>query len=92
MTIAIGMVHLVEFCFRRKRDERWEYELNNRNMYRPPHRIHVPPVQRHNARSRGAMPQGARPQVVRPRGGRGTRARHGSGREQYGFGPHGGGF
>jgi hypothetical protein len=26
--------HLVKFCFRRKRDERREYELNNRNMYR----------------------------------------------------------
>jgi len=25
-------VHLVEFCFRRKRDERREYELNNRDM------------------------------------------------------------
>jgi hypothetical protein len=81
--------HLVEFCFRRKRDERREYELNNRNMYHPPHGIHVPPVQRRNARLRGAMPQGARPQLARPRGGR---ARCGSGHEQYGFGPHGGGF
>jgi hypothetical protein len=38
--------HLAEFCFRRKRDERREYELNNRNMYRPPHGVHVLPVQR----------------------------------------------
>jgi hypothetical protein len=53
--------HLVEFCFRRKRDERREYELNNRNMYCPPRGVHVPPVQRHNARPRGAMPQGAMP-------------------------------
>jgi hypothetical protein len=61
--------HLVEFCFRRKRDERREYELNNRNMYRPPHGVHVPHVQRHSARPRGVMPQGARPQVARPHGG-----------------------
>jgi hypothetical protein len=53
--------HLVEFCFRRKRDEWREYELNNWNMYRPPHGVHVSPIQRHNARPRGAMPQGARP-------------------------------
>jgi hypothetical protein len=42
--------------------------LNNRNMYCPPHGVHVPPVQRRSARPRGAMPQCARPQVVRPRG------------------------
>jgi hypothetical protein len=53
--------HLVEFCFRRKRDERREYKLNNRNMYRPPHGVHVSYLQRLNARPRGAMPQGARP-------------------------------
>jgi hypothetical protein len=35
------------------------------------------------------MPQGARPQVVRPRGGR---AQHGSGHDQYDFGPRGSGF
>ena len=29
--------HLVEFCFKRKRDEQQEYDLNKRNMYRPPH-------------------------------------------------------
>jgi hypothetical protein len=58
-------------------------------MYRPPHGVHVPPVQRRNARPRGAMPQGARPQVVRSRGGRGGRARRGSGRDQYDFRPHG---
>ena len=81
--------HLVEFCFRRKRDERREYELNNRNMYRPPHGVHVPPVQRRSARPRGAMPQGARPQLARPRGGR---ARRGSGHDQYDFEPRGGGF
>jgi hypothetical protein len=62
--------HLAEFYFRRKRVERREYELNNRNMYRPPHGIHVPPIQRRSARPRGAIPQGARPQVARPRGGR----------------------
>jgi hypothetical protein len=33
--------HLAEFCFRRKRDERWEYELNKQNMYRSPHGVHV---------------------------------------------------
>jgi hypothetical protein len=81
--------HLIEFCFRRKRDERREYELNNRNMYRPPHGVHVPPVQRHNARTRGAIPQGARPQLVRPRGGR---AQGGSGCDQYDFGPRDSGF
>jgi hypothetical protein len=32
--------HLVEFCFRRKRDEQREYELKYRNMYHPPHGIH----------------------------------------------------
>jgi hypothetical protein len=36
--------HLGEFCFRRKRNERREYELNNQNMYHPPHGVHVPPV------------------------------------------------
>jgi hypothetical protein len=28
--------HFVEFCFRRKRDERRKYELNNQNMYHRP--------------------------------------------------------
>jgi hypothetical protein len=70
--------HLAEFCFRRKRDERREYKLNNRNMCHPPHGVHVPPVQRRSARPRSAMPQGARPQVARPRGGR---ARRGSCRD-----------
>jgi hypothetical protein len=36
--------HLAEFCFRRKRNEQREYELNNQNMYRPPYGVHVPPV------------------------------------------------
>jgi hypothetical protein len=36
--------HLAKFYFRRKRDERREYELNNQNMYRPSHGVHVPPV------------------------------------------------
>jgi hypothetical protein len=63
--------------------------LNNRNMYCLPHGVHVPPVQRCNARPRGAKPQGARPQVARPHGGH---ARRGSGRDQYDFGPHGSGF
>jgi len=36
--------HLVEFCFRQKRDERREYELNNRDMYHPFHGVDVPPV------------------------------------------------
>jgi hypothetical protein len=58
-------------------------------MYRPPHGVHVPLVQRRNARPRGAMPQGARPQVVRPCGGC---ARRGSGRDQYDFIPRGSGF
>jgi hypothetical protein len=58
-------------------------------MYRPPHVVHVPPVQRRNARPRGAMPQGARPQVVRPCGGH---AQHGSGHDQYDFGPYDNGF
>jgi hypothetical protein len=53
--------HLAEFCFRRKRDERREYELNNQNIYRLPHGVHVPPIQRRSARSRGAMLQGDRP-------------------------------
>jgi hypothetical protein len=61
--------------------------LNNQNMYHPPHGVHVPPVQRHSARPKGAMPQGARPQVARPRGGRGGCARRGLGRGQYDFGP-----
>jgi hypothetical protein len=58
-------------------------------MYRPPHGVHVPPVQRRNARPREAMPQGARPQVARPCGGRVQRD---SGRDQYDFGPRGSGF
>jgi hypothetical protein len=66
--------------------------LNNRNMYRPTHGIHVSSVQRRNARLRGSMLQGARPQVVRPRGGRGGHARRGSGHAQYDFGPRGSGF
>jgi hypothetical protein len=53
-------------------------------MYRPPHGVHVPPVQRHSARSRSAMPQGVRPQVVRPRG---SHAQRGSGHDQDDFGP-----
>jgi hypothetical protein len=61
-------------------------------MYRPPHGVHVPPIQRHNARPRVAMLQGARPQVARPRGGRGGRARRDSGHAQYDFGPRGNGF
>jgi hypothetical protein len=36
--------HLAKFCFRRKRDERREYELNNQNMYCSPYGIHVPPI------------------------------------------------
>jgi hypothetical protein len=84
--------HLVEFCFRRKRDEWQEYELNNQNMYRPPHGVHVLPVQRRNARLRGAMPQGARPQVARPRGCHGGCARRGSDHDQYDFGPRDSGF
>jgi hypothetical protein len=81
--------HLAEFCFRRERDEQREYELNNRNMYRPPHGIHVLPVQRHGTRLKGALPQGPRPQVARPRGGH---ARRGSGRDQYDLGPRDDGF
>jgi len=75
--------HLIEYCFRRKRDERREFELNNRDMFHPSYGVHVPPVQRHSARPRGAMPQGARPQPTRPRGGR---ARRSSGCGQYDFG------
>jgi hypothetical protein len=56
-------------------------------MYRPPHGVHVSPVQRHNAR-----PQGARPQVARPRGGHGGRVRRGSRHDQYDFGPRDSGF
>jgi hypothetical protein len=84
--------HLAEFCFRRKRDERREYELNSRNMYHPPHGVHVLHIQRRNARPRDAMPQGARPQVARSHDGHGGRAWHGLGHEKYGFGPRGGGF
>jgi len=58
-------------------------------MYRLPHGIHVPPVQRRSAMSKGAMPQGARPQVARPLNGY---ARRGSGHDQYDFGPHSSGF
>ena len=83
--------HLVEFCFRRKRDERREYELNNRNMYRPPHGLHVPLVQRRITRPRGTKPQGARPQLARPRG-VGGRARRGQRHAQYDFGPRDRGF
>ena len=79
--------HHAEFCFRRKRDERQECELKNRDMYHPSHGVHVPLVQRHSARPRGAMPQGARSQAMRPRDGR---ARRSSGRGQYDFGFHGG--
>jgi hypothetical protein len=81
--------HLVEFYFRRKRDERREYKLNNQNMYCSPHGVHVPPIQRHSARPRGAMPQGARPQVVRPHSGHAWR---GLGRDQYDFGSRSSGF
>jgi hypothetical protein len=62
--------------------------LNSRNMYCPPHGVHVPPVQRHSS-PRGAMPQGARPQVVRPRGGC---VRQGSGHDRDDFGPRSSGF
>lgn len=66
--------HLVGFCFRRKKDERHEFEVNNWNTYRQPHGVHVPPVERRFARPRGAMPQGTRPLVARPRGGRARRS------------------
>jgi hypothetical protein len=39
-------------------------------MYRPPHDVHVPLVQRHSARPRGTMLQDTRPQVTRPHGDR----------------------
>jgi hypothetical protein len=84
--------HLVKFCFRRKRDEQREYELNNQNMYCPPHGMYVSPIQRRNARPRGVMPQGARPQIARPRGGCGGHARRGLGCGQYDFGSRGSGF
>jgi hypothetical protein len=51
--------------------------------------VHVPPVQRHSAWTRGVMPQGARPQVARPCGGCAWR---GSGHDQYDFGSRGSGF
>jgi hypothetical protein len=55
----------------------------------PPLGVHVLPVQRHNARPKGAMPQGGRPQAVRPRGGHAPR---GLGRGQYDPEFRGGGF
>ena len=62
----------------RKRDERREFELNIRDMYHPSHGVHVPLVQRHSTRPRGAMPQATRP--------RGGCARQSLGRGQYDFG------
>ena len=81
--------HLVEYCFRRKRDERKVFEAENRNRYRTPHRVYVPPVERRDARPRGVLPQGGRPQGARPRGGR---ARRGWNHDQYGFDPRVGSF
>jgi len=56
-------------------------------MYHPSHGVHVPLIQRHSARPRGAMSQGARPQATRPCGGRAKRS---SDRGQYNFGFRGG--
>ena len=61
--------NLAEFCFRRKRDDRRQVELNNRDMYHQRVGVREPEVQRRTSRPRGTMPQGARPQVARPRGG-----------------------
>jgi hypothetical protein len=53
--------HLVEFCFRRKRDEWQGSEVSSRNMYHLSHGIHVPHSQRCPARSRDALSQITRP-------------------------------
>jgi hypothetical protein len=58
--------HLDAFCFKSKRDERQGSKLNRRNMNRPTHGVHDPPIQRHHTMPRGALPHAARPQEVRP--------------------------
>ena len=52
---------MAEFCLRRKRNEKREVLINNRDMFHPPHGVHVSPIQRCAARTRGPMPEGARP-------------------------------
>jgi hypothetical protein len=42
--------HLADFCFRRKKDERWVSESSRKNMNHPSHGVHAHPVQRHMRR------------------------------------------
>src|SRR5579859_81565 len=66
--------HLAEFCFRRKRDERREFEWNNRDRYHSSQvGFDVPPTQRCFDRPRGVRPQVPEPQFFRPPGGPGSR-------------------
>jgi hypothetical protein len=48
--------HLVAFCFRRKRNERWGFEVSIRDMCWSSHGVHDPSIQRHTARPRGGFP------------------------------------
>jgi hypothetical protein len=63
--------------------------VNSKDMYNIFHHVHVPSIQRHPTRPRGALSHAVRPQAVRPRGGRAWR---GVGHVSYGQGPHGSGF
>jgi hypothetical protein len=76
---------LAAFCFRRKRDERRGSKLSRGNMNHPSHGVHDPPIQRHHAMPRGALPVAARPKAVRPQGGH---TRQGADHVPYGQGPH----
>jgi hypothetical protein len=80
---------LAAFCFSRKRDGQQGSEASRRNMNRPSHEVHDPPVQRRPVRPRGALPLVARPQRERPHCGR---ARRVAGHEPYGQGLRDNGF
>jgi hypothetical protein len=73
--------HLVDFFYRRKRDEQRVSESSRGNMNNPSHGVHDHPVQRRPSRPRGALPLTARPQIVRLHGGRAWR---GAGHVPYG--------
>jgi hypothetical protein len=47
---------LLAFCFRRKRDWRYGFEVSSRDMCHPSHGVHDPPIQRGAARPRSVLP------------------------------------
>jgi hypothetical protein len=89
--------HLEEFCFRRKRDERRDLEMRNRDMYHAPYDGYVPrDVRRFEPRYEKRFarpryeprPRHVEPRMVVPRGGCARRG----GRSTHDFAPRGSGI